>query len=30
VNPAFYYPVKGLLGWSDTDLLHQIFYAPYA
>ena len=28
LNPAFYYPVKGLLGWSDTFFLYQIFYAP--
>lgn len=27
-SPAFFYPVKGLLGWSDTFLLYQVFYAP--
>jgi hypothetical protein len=28
LNPQFFYPVKGLLGWSDTFFLYQIFYSP--
>jgi hypothetical protein len=28
-NPSFYYPVKGLLGWSDAFFLYQVFYAPF-
>lgn len=28
LNPAFFYPVKGVLGWSDTFLLYEVFYAP--
>jgi hypothetical protein len=28
LNPGFFYPLKGLLGWSDTFLLYEIFYAP--
>ncbi len=28
LNPTFFYPVKGVLGWSDTYLLYEIFYAP--
>jgi hypothetical protein len=28
LNPAFFYPVKGVLGWSDTFFLYQVFYAP--
>jgi hypothetical protein len=28
LNPGFFYPVKGVLGWSDTFLLYEIFYAP--
>jgi hypothetical protein len=28
LNPGFFYPVKGVLGWSDTFLLFEIFYAP--
>ena len=28
LSPAFFYPVKGLLGWSDTFLLYEVFYAP--
>jgi XTP/dITP diphosphohydrolase len=28
LNPPFFYPHKGLLGWSDTYLLYEIFYAP--
>ena len=27
-SPPFFYPVKGLLGWSDSFLLYQVFYAP--
>ena len=27
-NPPFYYPVKGLLGWSDAFFLYQFLYAP--
>jgi hypothetical protein len=28
LNPQFFYPVKGLLGWSDAFLLYQVFYSP--
>ena len=28
LNPQFFYPVKGLLGWSDTFALYQVFYTP--
>ena len=28
LNPAYFYPLKGVLGWTDTFLLDQIFYAP--
>jgi len=28
LNPGFFYPVKGLLGWSDTFFLYQVFYGP--
>ena len=28
LNPQFFYPVKGLLGWSDTFFLYQVFYTP--
>src|ERR1700740_3377860 len=28
LNPQFYYPIKHLLGWSDTFLLFEVFYAP--
>ena len=28
LNPQFFYPVKGLLGWSDTFFVYQIFYTP--
>ena len=27
-NPPFFYPVKGLLGYSDTFFLWQFFFAP--
>ena len=27
-SPAFFYPLKGLLGWSDSFLLYEVFYAP--
>jgi hypothetical protein len=27
-NPQFYYPTPGVLGYTDTFLLNQIFYAP--
>ena len=27
-SPAFFYPLKGLLGWSDSYLLYEVFYAP--
>ncbi len=29
LNPQFFYPAKGVLGWSDTFFLYQIFYAPF-
>ena len=28
LNPSFFYPVKGVLGWSDTFFLYEVFYAP--
>jgi hypothetical protein len=28
LNPSFFYPVKGVLGWSDTFFIYQVFYAP--
>ena len=28
LNPGFFAPIKGTLGWSDTFLLYEIFYAP--
>lgn len=28
LNPPFFYPVRGLLGWSDTFFLYQVFYSP--
>jgi hypothetical protein len=28
LNPTFFYPVKEVLGWSDTFLVYEIFYAP--
>ena len=28
LNPGFFYPVKGLLGWSDTFFLYEVFYTP--
>jgi hypothetical protein len=27
-NPAIFYPLKGVLGWSDGLVLFQVFYAP--
>jgi hypothetical protein len=27
-NLGFFFPVKGLLGWSDTFFLYEIFFAP--
>ena len=27
-DPTFFYPVKGLLGWSDSFVLFEVFYAP--
>ncbi|HVA73829.1 MAG TPA: hypothetical protein VNF71_04635 [Acidimicrobiales bacterium] len=29
LSPHFFHPVKGLLGWSDTFLLYEVFYAPF-
>jgi hypothetical protein len=28
LNPTFFFPVKGVFGYSDTFLLNQVFYAP--
>jgi hypothetical protein len=28
LNPPFYYPTPGVLGFTDAFLLNQIFYAP--
>lgn len=28
LNPPFYFPTKGVLGFTDAFLLNQIFYAP--
>jgi hypothetical protein len=28
LNPTFFHPIKGVLGWADTFLLYEIFYAP--
>lgn len=28
LSPQFFHPMKGLLGWSDTFLLYQVFYTP--
>jgi len=28
LNPQFYYPTPGVLGYTDAFLLNQIFYAP--
>jgi hypothetical protein len=28
LNPQFFDPTTGVLGWSDTFFLYQIFYAP--
>ncbi len=28
-SPPFFYPVKGLLGYTDTFFLWQVFYAPF-
>ena len=27
-SPAIFYPLKGVLGWSDGLLLFDVFYAP--
>ncbi len=27
-SPAFFYPTKGVLGWSDTYFIYQMLYAP--
>jgi hypothetical protein len=27
-SPAFFYPLKGVLGWSEAFALFQIFYTP--
>lgn len=27
-NPPFFYPAKGVLGYADTTLLYQVFFAP--
>jgi hypothetical protein len=27
-DPAFFYPVKGVLGWSDALFSYELFYAP--
>jgi len=27
-DPAFYYPVKDVLGWSDAFFLYEVWYAP--
>ena len=27
-SPNFFFPAKGTLGYSDTLVLNQIFYAP--
>lgn len=29
LNPPIFYPVKGVLGWTDTFFLYQVFYAPF-
>jgi hypothetical protein len=28
LNPEFFYPLKGVLGWTDTFFLYELFYAP--
>ncbi len=28
LNPSLFYPIKGVLGWSDTFFLYEVFYAP--
>jgi hypothetical protein len=28
-NPPFFYPAKGILGYTDTFFLYQIFFAPF-
>lgn len=28
-SPPFFYPVKGVLGYSDSFFLYQVFYAPF-
>jgi hypothetical protein len=28
LNPQFYFPTRGVLGYTDAFLLNQIFYAP--
>ena len=28
-SPPFFYPVKGMLGYTDTFFNYQIFYAPF-
>jgi hypothetical protein len=28
-NPPFFYPTKGLLGYTDTFFLYQLFFAPF-
>lgn len=28
-NPPFFYPVKGILGYTDTFFLYEIFFAPF-
>jgi hypothetical protein len=28
-NPPFFYPVKGILGYTDTFFLYQVFFAPF-
>jgi hypothetical protein len=27
-NPGIFYPLKGVLGWSDALVLFEVFYAP--
>jgi hypothetical protein len=29
LNPSFFYPAHGTLGWTDTFLIYQVFYAPF-
>src|SRR5262249_24608750 len=28
LNPSFYFPTPGVLGYTDTFFLNQVFYAP--